>query len=206
MIYSEEEFGELKYCMWKPADFSENKLYPLIIFTHGAGSRGNDLKAIKNNIIIELALPYAKDAIVVAPQCSSNTWFDHFNDLLDFIKQVKDFDYVDKNRVYGIGVSMGGYTMIAVMQSIPEIFAAGIICCGGGMYWNAERLKNIRLRLFHGEKDECVYPEESRRMYEKIIESGGKAELTVYPECDHNCWEKTFTGGENVMWLLKQEK
>ena len=74
------------------------------------------------------------------------------------------------------------------------------------MYWNAGRLKEIPLRLFHGEKDTTVYPEESRRMAEKITESGGTVTLTVYPDCDHDCWSRAFDDAETMKWLLQQKK
>ena len=101
---------------------------------------------------------------------------------------------------------MGGYGMFQLMSSVPELFAAGIICCGGGMYWNAVRLKNIALRLFHGEKDEVVYPEESKRIYDALKSLGGNVELITYPECDHACWSKTYANDDNYDWLLSKEK
>ena len=86
------------------------------------------------------------------------------------------------------------------------MFAALVPVCGGGMYWNAARLKNIALRLFHGEKDEVVYPEESKRIYAALKSCGGNAELIIYPECDHDCWSKTYANDDNYDWLLSKEK
>ena len=206
MILEEKQNFGIRYVVWRPADFDKNKKYPIIFFTHGAGSRGDDLEIIKNHVSVKKILKQAKNAIIVAPQCRCNSWFDVFGDLLSLVQIIYDLPFADKSRFYGVGVSMGGYAMFQLMESAPQLFAAGIVCCGGGMYWNAERLKNIRLRLFHGEKDEVVYPEESKRMYEKITAFGGNAELMIYPECDHNCWDKTFGNSDNVNWLLTQEK
>lgn len=206
MIFEEKQDFGIKYVMWKPTCFDEKKKYPVIFFTHGAGSRGDDLEIIKNHVSVTKIIKQAQNAIIVAPQCRLNSWFDVFGNLLSLIQMIYDLPFTDKTRFYGSGVSMGGYAMYQLMESRPELFTAGIICCGGGMYWNAERLKNIRLRIFHGEKDEAVYPEESRRMHEKILAFGGNAELMIYPECDHNCWDKTFDNSDNVNWLLMQEK
>ncbi len=206
MILEENRDFGIKYVVWKPADFDENKKYPVIFFTHGAGSRGDDLDVIKNHVSVKKIVEQVQNAIIVAPQCRYNSWFDVFGELLSLARKIYDMPFTDKTRFYGSGVSMGGYAMFQLMESEPRLFAAGIICCGGGMYWNAERLKNIPLRLFHGAKDEIVYPEESKRMYEKITAFGGNAQLVVFPECDHNCWDKTFGNSENVDWLLKQEK
>ena len=101
---------------------------------------------------------------------------------------------------------MGGYTAYQLMMSRPQLFAGGIVCCGGGMYWNARRLKNIPLRVFHGEQDKTVLPCESENMANKINQCGGNATLTLYPECVHNCWDKVYTNKENFEWLLEQVK
>lgn len=206
MILEEKQDYGIKYVMWKPTCFDVKNKYPVIFFTHGAGSRGDDLEIIKKHVSVTKIVKQAQKAIIVAPQCRVNTWFDVFGNLLLLTQIIYDLPFTDKTRFYGSGVSMGGYAMYQLMESRPELFTAGIICCGGGMYWNAERLKNIRLRIVHGEKDEVVYPEESRRMHEKIMACGGNAELMIYPECDHNCWDKTFDNSDNVNWLLMQEK
>ena len=101
---------------------------------------------------------------------------------------------------------MGGYTAYQLMMSRPNLFTAGIVCCGGGMYWNASRLKDIPLQIFHGAKDITVFPCESEHMAEQINACDGNATITIYPECDHNCWDKTYTNKEIFDWLLSQRR
>lgn len=201
-----KEFLGIEYGIWKPQGYCETKKYPIIFYTHGAGSRGKDLSILEQNPIIKHLTLKQTNAIIVAPHCSEDSWFDVFERLIRLLQNIYEMPTTDKNRFYGIGASMGGYTMFQLMESQPEIFTAGIICCGGGMYWNAGRLKHIPIRLFHGECDTVVYPEESKRMYEKINEKGGTAHLTLYPDCDHNCWDKTFSNVENIEWLLSIKK
>lgn len=206
MIYEEKKCGLLEYCVWKPNSFDENEKYPVIFFTHGAGSRGKDLALIKNHTVLRKILENAPNAIVVAPQCGANTWFDVFENLIFLGKEVYDLPYTDKSRFYGAGVSMGGYAALQLLQSQPSLFAAGIVCCGGGMYWNAERLKDIPLRLFHGAFDATVLPCESEHMAEAVNRCGGNAELTIYPDLDHNCWDRTFQNADNYAWLLSKQR
>lgn len=163
---------------------------------------------LNNNPVLTRMFLYTDtdEVVICAPQCSENTWFDEFETLIAFAETIHEKEFVDQKKFYGVGVSMGGYAMLQLMQTRPRLFTAGIICCGGGMYWNAERLKEIPLLLFHGEKDTVVFPEESRHMAEKITESGGTVALTVYPECGHDCWSRAFDDSENMKWLLKQEK
>lgn len=208
MILKKEKFQNISYCLWIPENFDDSKKHPIIFFTHGAGTRGNDLTLLENNPALTRIISYADttDAVICAPQCSENTWFDVFETLIALAEQIHDKEYADSARFNGVGVSMGGYAMLQLMQSRPQLFAAGMICCGGGMYWNAERLKEIPLRLFHGGKDEIVYPEESRRMAEKITKIGGAVSLTVYPESGHDCWCEAFGDTKNLKWLFEQEK
>ncbi len=206
MICNEKEFKNLCYCLFTPDDFDEKKRYPTIFFTHGAGSRGNDLSKIKNNPVTKNLLSQIENAVIIAPQCSADTWFDMFEKLSALVENSYNLPFVDKNAFYSIGVSMGGYAAYQLMMSLPDLFSAGIVCCGGGMYWNAQRLKNIPLKIFHGKKDLTVLPCESEHMAERIVQEGGTANLTIYSDCDHNCWDKAFSQPETLEWLFAQKK
>ncbi len=89
-------------------------------------------------------------------------------------------------------------------MSRPELFAAIVPICGGGMYWNAARLKHTGVWAFHGEEDDTVFCEESVRMVEAINRCGGNAKLTLYRGVSHNAWDPTFQNPEVWQWLLSQ--
>lgn len=193
-------------CVWQPERQPTGGRCPVILFTHGAGSRGTDPAQLEAHPVVTAIRQAAPDAILVAPHCATNSWFDVFGGLLALAQSVPHMPGADPDRVYGIGVSMGGYAMVQLMECLPDLFAAGVICCGGGMYWNADRLRHIPLRLIHGAQDTVVYPEESLRLYERITACGGDAALTVYPECGHDCWTRAFSGTETIAWLLGKER
>ena len=202
----EKEYNGIKYLLYYPKDYQEGKKYPVMFHLAGAGSRGHSFSDFEETSIILQTLtkqdsPISK-GFCVFPLCEDDTWYDRFEKLLDLVKHIYNSSFTDKNRFNGSGISMGGYAMYTVMMCLPELFNKAIICCGGGMYWNAGRLKNIKLRLFHGEKDEAVFPEEARRMYKRLKDNGADVTLTIYPECDHNCWEKTYLNYENLDWLF----
>ena len=132
MICEEKEFAGIKYCLYKPENFDKTKKYPTIFFTHGAGSRGDDLEIIKKHSVILKLTRHAANCVIFAPQCATDTWFDKFESLIALAKHAFGQSFVDQKRFYGSGVSMGGYGMFQLMSSAPELFAAGIICCGGG--------------------------------------------------------------------------
>jgi predicted peptidase len=205
VIIEKAEFKKLKCVISYPNDYKGSEKYPVIFYTHGAGSRGNDLSLLNIDVPIRKNVS-ANDFIIVVPQCYANTWFEIFEQLIEFCEFVYNQPFTDKSRFYASGVSMGGYAIYQLIMSRQKLFTAGIVCCGGGMYWNAGLLKDIPLRIFHGLQDKVVLPCESKNMAKKINQFGGKAELVLYPQCEHNCWDKVFTNKENFEWLLSQRK
>lgn len=201
-----DEYKGIKYLVYLPKNFDKSKKYPVMFHLHGSGSRGTDFKEFKGSTILNILEKEdspLSNGICVFPQCSTDTWFDKFNDLLDLVRHIYNLDYVDKSRFNASGISMGAYGIYQVLQCLPELFNKAIICCGGGMYWNSGRMKNIKFRIFHGEKDVAVYPEEARRMYARLKEALADVTLTIYEDCDHNCWDKTYSNYENLEWLFK---
>ncbi len=79
----------------------------------------------------------------------------------------------------------------------------GKVCIvGGGSCGFAKRLVGIPIRAFHGLRDRTVYPVESLEMVRRVNLAGGYAELILFPECEHNIWEKVYGNEENYDWLL----
>lgn len=213
VIYSENRFdsanrsGEyLKYVKYEPENKPEGKL-PLFIYVHGAGGRGDDLSVIKTVAPMGvIAAGREVNAVCVAPQCHADTWFELFDVLLEFIDNMRCGENIDQSRVYISGSSMGGYTTWQVIMSRPEWFAAAVPVCGGGMYWNAGRLKNLPIWAFHGALDMTVLPEESIKMVAAVNRSGGNARLTVFPKCDHDSWVPAFESEELWTWIFEQRR
>jgi predicted peptidase len=101
---------------------------------------------------------------------------------------------------------MGGYGTWQLAVSVPDAFAAMIPVCGGGMYWDAGRLKKIPIWAFHGALDKTVLPEESLKMVAAVNGKGGKAKLTIYPNNAHDAWTDTYSNPEVYAWLLEHTK
>ena len=199
------EYNGIKYLLYYPKNYVEGRKYPVMFHLHGAGSRGNNFEEFEGSVILNILQREdspLSNGFCVFPQCSTDTWFDRFSELLGLVKHLYSQSFVDQSRFNASGISMGSYAMYQVMQSLPELFHKAIICCGGGMYWNTIRMKNVKYRIFHGEKDVAVYPEEARRMYARLKEACIDATLTIYPECDHNCWDKVYSNLENLEWLF----
>ena len=207
MRYEFCEFGSLHYLIRYPKDYCEAKQHPAILLLHGAGGRGSDLEHLKTNPYFQITDGYDDfPFLTFAPQCHADTWFDLFETLIRFAEAIAARADVDRTQIYVMGASMGGFATWQLGMSCPDLFAALVPICGGGMYWNAGRLKDVPVWAFHGKLDDTVYVEESEKMVEWMRRYGGDPKLTVYPENGHNAWSDTYGNKEVFRWLLEHKK
>lgn len=197
-------YKEIDYVIRYPEGFLEDseKKYPLLFYIHGSGGRGRDIERMMEHPFFQETDPLQLPAVSVVPQCYEDSWFSIFEQLQEFLRFHMDQAYIDRDRVYVMGSSMGGYTTWQLAMSRPEWFAAIVPICGGGMYWNAERLRDVPVWAFHGAKDGVVRLEESVKMTEAVNACGGNARLTVYPQREHDAWTDTYSNPEVFRWLL----
>ncbi len=200
------KFENMHYMLTYPDEYKEGEAYPILFLIHGSGTRGNNPYLLMDSVFyLNIRKIENFPFIVVAPLCHENTWFDMYETLKRFILYISECDFADKNRVYAMGISMGGYALWQLGMSMPETFAAIAPICGGGMYWNAERLKNVPVWAFHGAKDPVVYVEESQKMVDRINETGGNARLTILPDVEHNAWDGAYGNRELYEWFLSHK-
>ena len=202
----EMQLDKLRYLIRYPDGFSGEKKYPILLFLHGAGTRGDDMSRLIYNPFFSLTAKHKNFPFVcVAPLCTENTWFDMWEDLKKLVAEIANLPFAYPNRIYVMGASMGGYATWQLAMSMPTYFAAIVPICGGGMYWNAGRLANVPVWAFHGAKDTTVLLEESVKMVEAVKKHGGDAKLTVYPENKHDSWSDTYSNPEVFSWLLQHQ-
>ena len=207
MEYKILQFNKIKYVIRYPDGYDAAKKYPVLIYLHGAGGRGEDISVIRNHKVFLLTEKHMDlEFITVAPQCYANSWFDIFEQLQAFVKAMISSDFCDNERVYLMGASMGGYTTWQLAMALPELFAAIVPICGGGMYWNAPRLKDVPVWAFHGDSDPVVLPRESEQMVFRVKQCLGSAKLTIYENTEHDAWTPTFNNPEVFEWLLAHGK
>ena len=200
------EFYGLKGLVRVPQSLKEGEKLPVLLFLHGAGTRGNDLDLLLDNTFFQTTLKY-KDFpfITIAPQCNKDSWFDHLHELKLLLKAITTDSRTDESRIYLMGNSMGGYGAWQLAMSCPEYFAAIVPICGGGMYWNAARLMYVPIWAHHGEKDPVVNVSESIKMVDAVNEKGGNARITIYEGVGHNAWGPTYENYEVFKWLLSNK-
>lgn len=197
---------ELSYVIDFPKNFDEGKKYPVIFYFHGMGMVRTGIENVKKSVPVRRErmtddMPF----IIVAPYCVCYTWIECFETLTDFVNYIIGQEYVDDKRVYMTGSSMGGYTCWAMAVMYPEKFAGAVICCGGGMYFAAGRIK-FPVWAFHGKLDTTVLPRESEILVNLINASGGNAKLTLLEDHDHDVWTTAYSSHDTYYWLLSQSK
>ena len=207
----------LKYLLFLPKgyDSSEARRWPLMLFLHGSGERGNDIWKVTThgppkNVAHDPDFPF----VLVSPQCPEDeTW--SADVLVGLLDEVEGRLRVDTNRVYLTGLSMGGYGTWDLGLRYPERFAAIIPICGGGDLLpvflasrrKSEALKTLGVWAFHGGKDSSVPVAESQRMVDLLQKIGVKdVKLTIYPDAGHDSWTETYNNPEVYQWLLKHQR
>jgi len=197
---------KLNYLLYLPPDYETQDAWPLVIFLHGAGERGDDLERVKMHGPPKL-IAEGKDfpAIVVSPQCSNGRWW--HAQLLELTALIDDIEAnykVDKSRIYLTGLSMGGFGTWALGAYAPDRFAALVPICGGGEALAARSLTKTPIWVFHGAKDAVVPLKRSEDMVAAVKRSQGNVEFTVYPEAQHDSWTETYASPDVWKWLFEQ--
>jgi predicted peptidase len=180
--------------------------WPLLLFLHGAGERGDDLERLKAHGPPRLlAEGHGLPFIVVSPQCPRGRyWLVPL--LASLLDEVCRRWRVDEDRVYVTGISMGAYGTWHLAEAHADRLAAIIPICGGGDPDNAAELKDLPIWAFHGAKDNVVPLEESEVMVQAVRNAGGTVRFTIYPEAGHDSWTQTYEKPDWHQWLLAHRR
>ena len=227
-VYQNDKGEKLNYRLMTPAGYSTNDTtnYPLVLFLHGAGERGDDnLKTL-----VHATGDFAKaenrakhPCFVLVPQCpNEKKWvevdwaIDHHEIpaeesislklTRDVIAALQKEFRIDEQRRYVTGLSMGGYGTWDMIARTPKFFAAAAPVCGGADEATADRVTQLPIWAFHGDKDTAVKPERSRRMIAAIEKAGGKPKYTEYPGVGHDSWKPTYADPKFMEWLFAQKR
>ncbi|NLM41921.1 MAG: phospholipase [Firmicutes bacterium] len=204
---------ELPYALYLPRGYAEGgeKRWPLLIFLHGAGERGEDLELVARHGPLKQVregqdFPY----IIVAPQCRENVTWDRMLDELDqFLLDIINNYSVDTERIYLTGLSMGGFGTWHWAVHQPNAFAALVPICGGtwwllGFPQRIAVLKDIPIWAFHGDADEVVPVKMTEDLVQVLMNLNAPVRFTRYSGVGHDSWTLAYNEPELVPWLLEQ--
>lgn len=235
--YQKLSFGagveQLGYRLLLPLDFDETQRYPLLLLLHGGGERGSDNEKQLSHgakLFLESRNRGAFPAVILVPQCPEESYWaqvdidrSHYPIGLDFhyekgptaplnqvIKLLQSYlskSFVDTNRVYIMGLSMGGMGTFEMLYRMPDVFAAAVPICGAGVPETAATYaKNTPLWVFHGAQDQVVGPNHSVEMVGALLNAGAHPEFTLYHNYNHNSWDGAFAEPELLPWLFSHRK
>ena len=202
----------LNYLLFLPMGYAANmqKKWPLMLFLHGAGERGDDLELVKRHGIPRVVeeqvdFPF----IAVSPQCPGDSWWtNEIESLAALLDEIVATHAVDLDRIYLTGLSMGGYGSWHLAVAYPDRFAAIVPICGGGA-WYARLpekvcvLKDVPIWAFHGARDRSVPLTESQKLVNALKGCGGNVRFTIYPYVEHDSWTRTYSNPELYRWFLQ---
>lgn len=225
----------LRYRILYPADYKPGKKYPLILFLHGAGERGNDNKAQLTHghtLFTDSTLRQQYPAIVVMPQCPREDFWSRIKRDTNKKDSLGQFAFpseqpigpslglvnrlldslvatgtVNTKKIYLGGLSMGGMGTFELLWRRPHFFAAAFPICGGG---DPQKVtiygRKFPIWVFHGDADPVVPVSNSRLMVNALKAAGAKVKYTEYPGVGHDSWNNTFKEAELFPWLFKQKR
>ena len=196
---------EMDFLLYLPEDYEKKEHWPLVLFLHGAGERGDDLSLVKKHgppKLIENGKEFP--FIMVAPQCPKGTWW-ITEDVIALMKHIEEIHNVDRSRVYVTGLSMGGIGTWQVAGAMSDHLAAIVPICGPSDTKVVAKIAKIPTWVFHGGKDPVVKVSHSEEMVKLLKENGGNPKLTIYPEAGHDSWTEAYNNEELFEWLLSQK-
>jgi predicted peptidase len=223
LLYINEK-DTLPYRLLRPENLQAKNKFPLVIFLHGAGERGNDNEVHIKHIASLFLDPQKRKqfpCFVLAPQCPTQImWAAHDRDgsrlvmrkkptvpmtmVIELIEKIESEFPIDASRIYVTGLSMGGYGTWDLIARFPDRFAAAVPICGGGDPATAPSVSHLPLWAFHGALDRVVVPRLSRVMIRALQDAGGVPGYTEYPDVGHNSWDNAYTDPYLLPWMFDQ--
>lgn len=228
-VYVSQQGDSLPYNLLTPQNPKAGRRYPLVIFLHGSGERGNDNKKQLLNGWQMWLNPVNRErypAFVLFPQCPKDNGWAILDEaamlspdkapnvpetpamtaLHELLGRLLVRDDIDTRRIYIMGLSMGGLGTFDMVSRYPDIFAAAIPICGAIHPARLAHATKTRWRIFHGDADPTVPVEASRMAYLALKAAGAKVEYIEFPGCQHDSWTYAFRQPDFMQWLFKQKK
>ena len=216
--------SQIGYYEYLPPDYNSNSNnYPVVIFFHGMGERGNgttDLPTVAYNgppkyVVAGFKFPF----ILISPQLKSNFGFWPVWYMDEVVEHVRSYLRIDPSRIYITGLSLGGGGAWEYTQNFPQKVAALAPICGGynSTSWACTyRQNNIPIWAFHGDGDTVVPISRTTNMI-NAINACTPAIIptpiyTIYPGVWHDAWNNAYRTDNSLHtpnvyeWMMAQVK
>ncbi len=204
---------EHKYQLFVPTDYSADTEWPIIVFLHGAGERGND-----GDAPTQVGLgPFLRTRqtpfpfLVLFTQCEDpgsrllDGWRADGADakrMLKILEEVEKEYSVDSKRRILTGWSMGGYGAWSIGAATPELWSAVVPISSGGDSELAGLWQNVPVWTIHGQRDNVVRPSAVTGLIDELRNQGHRPWLSIIPGSGHDVWKIAYGSDALLNWML----
>ena len=192
------------FWVYTPAGYdSTDANKPIVLFLHGQSLCGSDLNRVRRYGTLDaLKMGRQIDAVVVAPQNPGGSW--NPQRIMNVLEWVEARYAVDTNRLYVLGMSLGGYGTIHFVAAYPDKVAAAMALCGGSNLSDHCPLCQVPLWIMHGTADKAISFSQSQKIVNAMKACGDTSRLrfTKLPGQSHGALAKIFYLEETYEWLF----
>lgn len=218
------------YQVFVPFSYSVSRRWPIIVFLHGAGERGED-GLLPTQVGLGAAVrknPGRFPAIIVFPQApGESAWAGASAQIaIAALEQAGREFPIDSDRVYLTGLSIGGNGVWYLAYRFPARFAALLPVCGyvtpnwpapastpvvpadSGAPYDAlaRQLRGVPTWIVHGEIDDVVPVEQSRQAAAALRAVGAPVQYLELLGTSHDVWDATYGSPAIITWLFAQRR
>lgn len=210
--YQYDKSGDMPYRLLLPRVYDASRNYPLLLFLHGAGQRGNDNEnqlTYGATLFLRDSLRVNYPAFVVFPQCPTDQRWETdwaLTRVEGLLAELQRKYPIDKTRIYIGGLSNGTTGTYALVPRNPDLFAASFAIAGHGDENKVSRMTKTRWWVFQGENDQAVTLPEAERMVGALKKAGASVKFTVYRNVAHESWNSAFAEPDFCQWLFSNHK
>lgn len=220
--YKSPRGAELPYRLYIPENTVAPEKYPLILYLHNASGRGYDNKKQitgsnywGTHLWVTTANQSSNPCYVLVPQCGlESIWTDLSGEepsavlqlVIQVIQNVQTAYPIDPNRIYAVGVSMGGTGVWDLVCKQPDLFAAAIPISGGGDTDLIDRITTLPLWVFNNAADQTIDIEATRDMIESLREAGARPKYTEFANSGKSLEQEVFQEINLSTWLFAQQR
>ena len=176
---------------------------PLVLFLHGASLCGRDMnRSLRYGTVAAIKMGRQIPALVVTPQNPGGAWSPKkLNDILEWMDENYAYDH---DRVYVLGMSLGGYGTLDFVGTYPEKVAAAMALCGGCTLKDQSRMGEAPLWIIHGTADKAVSVRESQTVVNRMKQSHADSRLRYnwLPGASHGALARYFYTWKTYEWLF----
>ena len=185
---------------------ASTRAWPLVVFLHGSGERGEDLERVKAHGLPKHAGQGADyPFILCSPQLEAGRRWSP-ETLHAVLPALRLHGRIDPRRTTATGLSLGGHGVWEWATAYPQDLAAIAPVCGFGEPEDLCRMRQVPVRAYHGDADTVVPLAAQQACVDALRACGGKVEWIVLHGVGHDAWTRAYADPALVPWLMAQAR